>query len=100
MARAIFSTRSPETEEATNKTKPIGGVARPTVRLTLIIIAKWIGSTPMLTKIGPKMGPNIIMAGPASKNIPTKKSRIFIRNNKINGLSESERMYAAKVSGA
>ena len=40
IALAIVSTLSPETEEATNKTKPIGGVARPTVKLTDIIIAK------------------------------------------------------------
>jgi hypothetical protein len=36
----IVSTLSPETEDATNNTKPIGGVAKPTVKLTDIIIAK------------------------------------------------------------
>ena len=29
------------------------------------------------------MGPKIIIAGPASKNIPTTNNKIFIRNNKI-----------------
>ena len=43
IALAIVSTFSPDTEEATNKTKPIGGVAKPTVRFTDIIIAKWTG---------------------------------------------------------
>ena len=62
MARAMFSTRSPETDEATKSTNPIGGVARPTVRLTLIMIAKCTESTPILTKIGPKIGPKIIIA--------------------------------------
>jgi hypothetical protein len=38
--RVISSTRSPETDDATKSTNPIGGVARPTVKLTLIIIAK------------------------------------------------------------
>ncbi len=36
----IVSTLSPETEDATNNTQPIGGVAKPTVKLTDIIIAK------------------------------------------------------------
>ena len=40
---AIDSILSPETEEATKRTRPIGGVARPTVRFTLIIIAKCTG---------------------------------------------------------
>ena len=43
IALAIVYTFSPDTEEATNKTKPIGGVAKPTVRFTDIIIAKWTG---------------------------------------------------------
>ena len=43
IARAIDSTFSPETEEATNNTNPIGGVASPTVRLTDIIMAKCTG---------------------------------------------------------
>ena len=40
MAFAIVSTLSPDTEEATKSTRPIGGVAKPTVKLTYIIIAK------------------------------------------------------------
>ena len=36
----IVSTFTPETDEATNSTKPMGGVASPTVRLTDMIIAK------------------------------------------------------------
>ena len=40
IARVISSTRSPETDDATKSTSPIGGVANPTVRLTLMIIAK------------------------------------------------------------
>ena len=39
IAFEIDSIFSPETEEATNSTSPIGGVASPTVRLTLMIIA-------------------------------------------------------------
>ena len=36
----IVSTLSPETLDATNNTNPIGGVAKPTVRFTLMITAK------------------------------------------------------------
>ena len=36
----IVSTLTPDTDEATNSTKPMGGVASPTVKLTDIIIAK------------------------------------------------------------
>ena len=40
IAFAIVSTFSPDTEDATNRTNPIGGVANPTVRFTDIMIAK------------------------------------------------------------
>lgn len=100
MAREMDSTRSPETDEATNNTNPMGGVARPTVKLTDIIIAKWTGWTPRLMNIGAKIGPRIIIAGPASKNIPTIKSKMLIRNNSISGLSLRPSMKAAICSGA
>ena len=40
IAREMVSTRSPDTDEATNKTNPIGGVANPTVRFTDMMMAK------------------------------------------------------------
>ena len=83
IALAIVSTFSPDTEEATNKTKPIGGVAKPTVRFTDIIIAKWTGWTPRSVKTGPRIGPKIIIAGPASRNIPTINNKIFIKNRRM-----------------
>jgi hypothetical protein len=92
IALAIASTRSPDTDDATKRTNPIGGVARPTVRLTLIIIAKWMGSTPRLTNIGPSIGPKMIIAGPASRNIPTIKSKMLIKNSNTKGLLDKETM--------
>ena len=74
MARAMVSTFSPETVEATNSTRPMGGVASPTVRLTDMMIAKWIGSMPSPVKIGPRIGPRMMIAGPASRNMPTTNS--------------------------
>ena len=81
IARAIVSTLSPETEEATKSTSPMGGVASPTVKLTLMMIAKWTGWTPRSVKIGAKIGPRMIIAGPASRNMPTIKSRRLIKNS-------------------
>ena len=100
IAFEIDSIFSPETEEATKSTSPIGGVASPTVRLTLMIIAKWTGCTPKSVKIGPKIGARMMMAGPASRNIPTTKRRRLIRNKRIKGFSERLRIQAAKISGA
>ena len=83
IAFAIVSTLSPDTDEATNRTNPMGGVANPTVKLTDMIIAKCTGGTPSSTKTGPRIGPNIIIAGPASRNIPTINKSILIKNNNI-----------------
>ena len=43
IAFAIVSTLSPETDDATKSTSPMGGVAKPTVKLTDMIIAKCTG---------------------------------------------------------
>ena len=45
----------------------MGGVARPTVKFTLMMMAKCTGCTPRFIKIGPRIGARIIIAGPASK---------------------------------
>lgn len=100
MARVIDSTRSPETEEATNKTNPIGGVASPTVKFTLMIIAKWTGWIPRSINIGPNIGPRIMIAGPASRNMPTMNKRILIKNSKMRGCSETDKIKVARYSGA
>ena len=100
IALAIVSTLSPDTDEATNKTRPIGGVANPTVKLTDIIIAKCTGCTPSSTKTGPRIGPKIIIAGPASRNIPTINKSILIKNNSIYGLLLKLKTNSARYSGA
>jgi len=71
MARAIVVTRSPDTAEATNSTSPIGGVASPTVRFTHMMMAKCTLSTPSWVKTGARIGPRMMIAGPASRNMPT-----------------------------
>ena len=83
IAFAIVSTLSPETDEATKSTRPMGGVAKPTVKFTDIMIAKCTGWTPSSTNTGPSIGPKIIMAGPASKNMPTINNNMFIKNNNM-----------------
>ena len=91
IAFEIDSILSPETEDATKRTSPMGGVARPTVKFTLMMMAKCTGCTPRLIKIGPRIGARIIIAGPASRNIPTKNSSKLIRKSKIKGFSERVR---------
>ena len=100
IAFAIVSTFSPDTDDATNKTSPIGGVANPTVKLTDIIIAKCTGCTPSSTKTGPRIGPKIIIAGPASRNIPTINKSILIKNNSTYGLLLKLNTNSARYSGA
>ena len=100
IAFEIDSILSPETEDATKRTSPMGGVARPTVRLTLIMMAKCTGCTPRFMKIGPSIGARIIIAGPASRNIPTKNSSRLIKKSKIRGFSERVRIHSARISGA
>ena len=68
-------------DDATNKTSPIGGVTKPIVRFTHIMIAKCSGCIPNKTIVGAKIGPNTRIAGPASKNIPTTSNIILINSN-------------------
>ena len=78
----MFSVFSSDTDAATNSTKPIGGVAKPTVKFTHIITAKCSGSMPNDIKIGANTGHRINMAGPASKNIPiANKNRLIISSS-------------------
>ncbi len=100
IALAMDSTRSPETLEATNSTSPMGGVARPTVRFTLMIIAKCTGSTPRAMKIGARIGPRMMIAGPASRNMPMMNSRMLIRNSRISGFSLIASTQCARDSAA
>ena len=100
IAREIASIFSPETEDATNKTSPIGGVANPTVKFTDIMIAKCTGCTPRSINTGPKIGPRMIIAGPASKNIPTINRTTLIKNSKIRGRSVRPKMKPVNCSGA
>ena len=46
------------------------------------------------------MGARIIIAGPASRNIPTKNRSRLIKNSKIRGFSVRLMIHAAKISGA
>ena len=48
-------------------------------------MAKCNGSTPNPMNVGPNTGPSINIAGPASKNIPTKNSNKLTKNSKTKG---------------
>ena len=69
-------------ESATKRHRPIGGVIRPIIRLKTTRIPKWVGSTPILTAIGCKMGTNTSIAAIPSRKRPMKRNKIIaaIRN--------------------
>ena len=73
------------------RTEPTGGVHNPTLRFIIIIIPKWIGSSPSCeVTIGRKIGVKIKTAGVMSINTPTNNSIIFITKRIIYGLSLKE----------
>ena len=92
MALTIVETLSLVIEEAANSTRPNGGVARPTVKLRHMTMAKWVGLIPNCAREGPRMGPRIKMAGPASRNMPIMNNRIFAINKNKYGLSVTPRI--------
>ncbi len=53
-----------------------------------------------MMKIGARIGPRIIIAGPASKNMPTMNNKMLINNSKNNGSLVIETMNIAKSSAA
>jgi len=70
------------------RTEPTGGVHNPTLRFIIIIIPKWIGSSPSCeVTIGRKIGVKIKTAGVISINIPTNKRIRFIMKRIIYGFS-------------
>ena len=98
ISKAISSVFSPDTDAATNNTKPIGGVASPTVKFTHMITAKCNGSMPREINIGASTGPKIKMAGPASKNMPMANRNKLIINSSNNTLSVMPVISEARVS--
>src|SRR5690625_3286498 len=65
-ARDNVSIDKPDMPEATNKFTPRGGVIKPIAKLTTMTIPKCIGSKPMLTAIGSKIGVKIMIAANVS----------------------------------
>ena len=65
--------------QATNKSRPTGGVIRPIARFTTIIIPKCNGFTPTALAKGSSKGTRTIIAELASRKHPAIKRRIFIR---------------------
>ena len=72
--------------QPTNKAAPTGGVVIPTQRLNIIIIPKCIGSMPICTAIGRKIGVKINRAGVKSMNIPTISNITFMISKIMTGL--------------
>ena len=68
-----FSIDVPATPTPTKRTEPTGGVQRPMHKFKTSIIPNCIGSIPILSTIGRKIGVNIKTAGVISMKIPTNK---------------------------
>src|SRR5699024_1439729 len=74
-------------DEVINKCNPTGGVTKPIIKLTVIIIEKWIGSIPKPVKIGNIIGTDNKITGIASITIPSKRSKILTTIKITYGLS-------------
>ena len=79
----------PESDEATNRLTPIGGVTNPIARFTTMMIPKWMGSTPNTIAAGSKIGVSRMMAGVVSSTIPTNSRMILITKRMITKLVKS-----------
>ena len=75
----------------TNSIEPTGGVQIPILRLSIMMIPKWIGSIPKSVTIGRNIGVKMSTAGVISIKVPTNKSTKLINNKMITGLSLKER---------
>ena len=97
--KAIFSNGTSAMGEATNRQTPNGGVARPILRLTVMMIPKWIGSIPILCAKGNKIGVKSIIAANVSIMVPMNRRRRFISNRIKTLFFVREVMALATISG-
>ena len=74
-------------DAVTNRHTPSGGVTIPIVKLTAIIMPKWIGSIPATRINGKNNGVKIDTALIVSINVPEISKTTLIINNNNNGLS-------------
>ena len=77
--------------EATKRLIPMGGVIIPMARLQVMIIPKWIGSTPIAVATGTIIGVRIMIFGMLSMNIPHTNMTIFMISRTTYLLSDSVR---------
>ena len=68
---AISMTGTSVSELATKRLTPIGGVTKPIARFTIMITPNWIGSMPIASMIGSRIGVRIRIAGVVSITMPT-----------------------------
>ena len=99
IALEIASIERPEIPDPTNKLTPNGGVMNPIAKLTTMIIPKWIGSIPMFTAIGSKIGVKIMIAANVSIKQPTINSNNVISKMIIIGFSEIDNIKSVTICG-
>ena len=88
VARASFSMGILVSPDATNRLMPMGGVTIPMARLQVMMIPKWMGSTPKAVATGTIMGVRIMMLGMLSMNIPQISMMMFMISSTTYLLSE------------
>ena len=96
---AICITGTSVRELATNRLTPIGGVTNPIARLTTMITPNWIGSIPMASTIGRRIGVRIRIAGVVSMTIPTISRNMLMISRIATGLWKLFRINSLTVCG-
>ena len=86
-------------ELATNRLTPMGGVTKPIARFTTIITPKWIGSMPMDSTIGSRIGVRIRIAGVVSMTIPTISRNALITRRRTIGFVKCDRIHELIACG-
>ena len=83
VARASFSMGILVIPDATNRLMPMGGVTIPMARLQVMMIPKWMGSTPKAVATGTIMGVRIMILGMLSMNIPQISRKTTTSSSRI-----------------
>ena len=86
-------------DDTTYRFNPTGGVSTPMDRFTTMIIPNASGSICKLSAMGSRTGDRIIMADPASRNIPAMTRRTFTIIRNTAGESVMEYTKSAIICG-
>src|SRR5699024_2051905 len=92
-------TLRPDIPEPTNRLTPRGGVMKPIANATIMTTPKCIGSIPISSAIGSRIGVKIITAADVSINNPTISNNITINIRSRNSFSVMDKNALATTWG-